>query len=236
MPAPLVLLPGMMCDARLFAAQAAAFSSQRTIVQGTLTRGRTMTELAEAVLGDAPKEFALAGLSRGGIGAMEMMRLAPERITRLALMDTNPLAETPETAANREPQIVAARAGRLEAVMRDEMKPRYLAPGPLQFEVLNTVMEMAKALGPDVFVRQSRALQKRPDQTETLKKIAVPTLVMCGRHDALCDVRRHEFMRDLIPGAVLEVVEDAGHLPPLEQPDATTAALERWLTDTLLLK
>lgn len=235
MPAPLVFLPGMMCDARLFSPQTAAFSAARTIVHGTLTRGRTMTEIAEAVLDDAPREFALAGLSMGGIVAMEMMRLAPERITRLALLDTNPLAETPETAANREPQIVAARAGKLEEVMRDEMKPRYLAPGPGRGPVLNEVMEMAKALGPDVFVRQSRALQKRPDQTETLKKIAVPTLILCGRHDALCDVRRHEFMRDLIAGAVLEVVEDAGHLPTLEQPEVTTAALERWLTDTLLL-
>ncbi len=225
----------MMCDARLFAAQTAAFSAARTIIHGTMTRGRTMTEIAEAVLEDAPGEFALAGLSMGGIVAMEMMRLAPERITRLALMDTNPLAETPETAANREPQIVAARAGRLDAVMRDEMKPRYLAPGAGRGAVLEVVMDMATSLGPDVFVRQSRALQKRPDQTATLKKITVPTLILCGRHDTLCDVRRHEFMRDLVPGAVLEIVEDAGHLPPLEQPQATTAAIERWLTDTLLL-
>ena len=235
MPAPLLLLPGMMCDARLFAAQAAAFSASRTVIHGALTRGRTMTEIAEAMLEDAPREFALAGLSMGGIVAMEMMRLAPDRITRLALLDTNPLAETPETAALREPQIVAARTGRLEEVMRDEMKPRYLAPGEGREPVLQTIMDMAKALGPDVFVRQSRALQKRPDQQGTLRKISVPTLVLCGRHDTLCDLRRHEFMRDLIPGATLEIIEDAGHLPPLEQPGATTAALERWLTDTLLL-
>ena len=235
MHAPLLFLPGMMCDARLFAAQTAALSAKRTIVHGTLTRGRSMTEMAEAVLNDAPSEFALAGLSMGGIVAMEIMRLAPERVSRLALLDTNPLSETPETAANREPQIVAARAGRLETVMREEMKPRYLAPGPARGPVLDVVMDMAKALGPDVFVRQSRALQRRPDQTETLKKVSVPVLILCGRHDALCDLRRHEFMRDLIPGAVLEVIEDAGHLPPLEQPESTTAALERWLTDTLLL-
>lgn len=233
--APLVFLPGMMCDARLFAPQAAAFSSSRTIVHATLTRGRTMTEIAESVLRDAPPHFALAGLSMGGIVAMECMRLAPERITRLALLDTNPLPETPETAALREPQIVAARAGRLDEVMREELKPRYLAPGAGRAAVLGTVMEMARALGPDVFVRQSRALQKRPDQQATLRKIAVPTLVLCGRHDRLCDVRRHQFIRDLVPGATLEIVEEAGHLPTLEQPEATTAALERWLTDTLLL-
>ena len=97
-------------------------------------------------------------------------------------------------------------------------------------------MEMATSLGPDVFVRQSRALQKRPDQTETLKKISVPTLLLCGEHDTLCDVRRHEFMRSLSPGASLEVVAGAGHLPVLERPEATNGAIERWLTDTLLLK
>ncbi len=235
MPAPLVCLPGMMLDARLFAAQTARFATGRSVMHIPLTRGRTMTELAESVLEDAPPHFALMGLSMGGIVAMEVMRLAPERITRLALLDTNPLAETPETAALREPQIVAARTGNLEKVMREEMKPKYLAPGPNRDKILDDVMEMALALGPDVFVRQSRALQKRPDQTETLKRVAVPTLVMCGRHDGLCDVRRHEFMRQLIPGAVLEVIEDAGHLPVMEQPDATNAALGRWMTDTLLL-
>lgn len=235
MPAPLVLLPGMMCDARLFEAQTARFSSERAIVHIPLTRGRTVNELAQSVLEDAPPHFALLGVSMGGIVAMELMRIAPERITRLALLDTNPLAETPETAALREPQIVAARTGQLEKVMREEMKPRYLAPGPAREQILDRVMEMAKSLGPDVFVRQSRALQKRPDQTETLKRIAVPTLVLCGRHDGLCDLRRHEFMRQLIPGAVLEVIEDAGHLPVMEQPEATNAALSRWMTDTLLL-
>ena len=236
MPAPLVMLPGMMCDARLFASQTNTFSSMRTIVHVPLTRGRTMTELAESVLLETPSEFALLGLSMGGIVAMEVMRIAPERVTRLALLDTNPLAETPETATLREPQIVAARAGKLEEVMREEMKPRYLAPGPKQSYVLDQVMEMAKALGPDVFVRQSRALQRRIDQTETLKKITVPTLVLCGEYDTLCDVRRHEFMRSLIPGASLEVVAGAGHLPVMERPEATNGALERWLTDTLLLK
>ena len=96
MPAPLVFLPGMMCDARLFEAQAAAFSGSRTIVHGALVRGRTMTEIAEAVLEDAPSHFALAGLSMGGILAFEIWRQAPERVTHMALFDTNPHAEAPE--------------------------------------------------------------------------------------------------------------------------------------------
>ena len=235
MAEPLVLLPGMMCDARLFAAQTAAFSATRAVHIGPITEGETVAEMAEAVLAGAPERFALAGLSMGGIVAMEMVRQAPERISRLALLDTSPLPETPEAAALRGPQIAGARAGRLEDVMRDEMKPRYLAPGHGRIEVMRVVMEMARALGPDVFVRQSRALQRRPDAQPVLRGVTVPTLILCGRHDALCPVRRHEFMQSLVTGSTLEIIEDAGHLPTLEKPEETTAALGRWLSDTLLL-
>ena len=167
---------------------------------------------------------------------MEIVRRVPKRVTRLALLDTNPNSETPARAAEREPQIVGAKAGKLEEIMRDEMKPAYLAPGPNRLEVLKIVMEMAMALGPSVFVQQSKALQRRPDQQKTLRLIDMPTLVMCGRHDALCPVMRHQFMADMIRGATLEIIEDAGHMPTLETPDEATAAMRRWLDDTLLLK
>lgn len=224
-----------MCDARLFAPQIAAFSGARAIHCAPLVGFDTVEDLAEAIIFHAPPRFALAGLSMGGIVAMEIVRRIPKRVTRLALIDTNPNAETPARAAEREPQIVRAKAGKLEEIMRDEMKPAYLAPGPARLEVLSTVMEMALALGPTVFEQQSRALQRRPDQQKTLRLIDVPTLVLCGRHDALCPVMRHEFMADMIKGATLEVIEEAGHLPTLETPDKTNAALGRWLNDTLLL-
>jgi pimeloyl-ACP methyl ester carboxylesterase len=164
------------------------------------------------------------------------LRRAPDRITRIALMDTNPLAETPPVAAAREPQIVGVRTGRLEQVMRDEMKPHYLAPGPHRAEVLELVMDMALALGADTFVRQSRALQRRRDQQGTLRKCKVPTLVLCGAHDALCPVKRHTFMAELIPDAKLVVLENAGHLPTLETPAETTQALRDWLKQPLILQ
>jgi pimeloyl-ACP methyl ester carboxylesterase len=226
---PIVFLPGLMCDARLFAPQVTAFSRETTVINAPLTKGERIEEIASHVLSQLPPKFALAGLSMGGIVAMEMLRRAPERITRLALMDTNPLSETPEVASAREPQIVRARAGRMEEVIRDEMKPNYLAPGPGRADVMAVVMEMARALGPDVFVRQSRALQRRKDQQATLSKCNVPTLILCGAHDKLCPVRRHRFMADLIPDAKLVVLEDAGHLPTLEQPEATTQALRDWM-------
>ena len=226
---PLVFLPGMMCDARLFGPQIAALSPEFSVMVCPVTRGERIEEIASALLDDLPSRFALAGLSMGGIVAMEILRRAPGRVTRLALMGTNPLAETPHTAAAREPQIVKARAGRLLDVMRDEMKPHYLAPGPYRGEILKLVMDMADSLGPETFVRQSRALQRRRDQQATLRKCKVPTLILCGAHDALCPIKRHTFMAELIQGAELLVLDDAGHLPTLEMPDDTTAALRRWM-------
>ena len=236
MAEPLVLLPGMMCDARLFGPQIAELSADTAVMVAPITQGERIEEIASGLLDLLPRRFALAGLSMGGIVAMEVLRRAPDRVTRIALMDTNPLAETPQVAGAREPQIVAARSGRMLEVMREEMKPNYLAPGPNQIPVLDLVMDMAEALGPDVFVRQSRALQRRSDQQGTLCKIRVPTLVLCGRHDALCPVRRHEFMAELIPGADLCIVEEAGHLPTLEQPDDTTRALRRWMAKPYVLR
>ncbi|MEM9577048.1 MAG: alpha/beta fold hydrolase [Pseudomonadota bacterium] len=235
MAEPLVLLPGMMCDARLFGPQIAELSADMAITVAPITQGERIEEIASGLLDLLPQRFALAGLSMGGIVAMEILRRAPDRITRIALMDTNPLAETPQKAADREPQIVAARAGRMLDVIRDEMKPNYLAPGDHQTAVLDLVMDMADALGPEVFVRQSRALQRRPDQQTTLRKCKLPALVLCGAHDALCPVKRHEFMAELIPNATLKVLDRSGHLPPLEQPAETTRALREWMAQPLVL-
>ena len=219
----------MMCDARLFTPQIAAFSGTRSLLLAPINARETMDELAADVLAHAPPRFALAGLSMGGIVAMEVLRQAPDRVERIALLDTNPLAETESVKTRRGPQIEAARAGRLAEIMRDEMKPNYLADGLNRSAVLDLCMEMALGLGPEVFERQSRALMTRPDQTDTLRGAQAPALALCGRHDALCPVSRHELIAGLIPGAMLEVIENAGHLPTLEQPEQTNAALRRWL-------
>ena len=235
MTEPLVFLPGMMCDARLFGPQIAELSADHCVTIAPVTQGERIEEIASGLLDQLPARFALAGLSMGGIVAMELLRRAPDRITRIALMDTNPLAETLPVAAAREPQIAGVRTGRLEQVMREEMKPHYLAPGLHRGEVLDLVMEMALTLGPEVFVRQSRALQRRRDQQGTLRKCKVPTLVLCGAHDVLCPVKRHTFMAELIPYAKLVVLEIAGHLPTLEAPAETTQALRDWMKQPLIL-
>ncbi|WP_170411213.1 alpha/beta fold hydrolase [Ruegeria arenilitoris] len=226
---PLVLLPGMMCDARLFQPQIAALSGSRPLMTFPLAKQDSVQAMAADILSNAPPVFALAGLSMGGIVAMEVVREAPDRVERLALMDTNPLAEKSDVKARRGPQMKAVQEGQLRQVMRDEMKPNYLADGPHQGAILDLCMAMAVDLGPDVFLRQSRALMDRPDQTETLAVYTGPSLVMCGREDGLCPVERHQLMHDLLPNSTLQIIEEAGHLPTLEQPNDTTAALIRWL-------
>lgn len=229
MTLPLVLLPGMMCDARLFGPQIAALSGRVPIHLAPVTAHNSVEALAADILENAPPRFALAGLSMGGIVAMEVVRQAPDRVRRLGLLDTNPRAELDQVKQGREPQIERVRAGGLREVMRDELKPNYLADGPNRQEVLDLCMEMAVDLGPDVFERQSRALQARPDQQDTLKSVQVPTLILMGEDDRLCPRDRHELMHDLVDGSVFEIVQGAGHLPTLEQPGAVTRAFQRWL-------
>ena len=231
MTLPLVLLPGMMCDARLFFPQISALSGHRAVMVAPMGGADSMADLAREVLANAPPRFALAGLSMGGILAMEILRQAPERVAKLALLDTNPRAELPDVKARRTPQMEAVKAGRLRAVMRDEMKPNYLVDSPRKPEILDLCMDMALDLGSQVFLNQSIALRDRSDQQATLAAYKGKALVLCGRHDALCPVERHELMQGLLDNSRLEIIENAGHLPTLEQPEHTTAALIRWLEE-----
>ncbi|WP_170465135.1 alpha/beta fold hydrolase [Ruegeria arenilitoris] len=227
---PLLLLPGLMCDARVFAPQVAHFSRQRAVTVAPVSLGERIEEIASGLLDQLPHRFALAGLSMGGVVALELVRRAPDRVSRLCLMSTDAQADTPQIAAAREEHLVGAKAGRLEDVMRRILGSDSLAPGPRRVPILNDVISMALDLGADVFERQIRALQRRPDQQGALRMIKTPTLVVCGAHDRLTPVRKHAFMADLIPGAELKVIDDAGHLPTLETPQAVNEALENWLT------
>ena len=229
---PLVLLPGMMCDERLFASQINELSKRREVHFAKITDFETISELASNVLNNAPPVFALAGLSMGGIVAMEIVSQAPERVERLALLDTNPLAELPDVLKRRGPQIDAIKNGQLKEIIRDEMKPNYLFDGERKTEILKLCMDMALDIGPDAFIRQSIALRDRVDQKNTLGSYKRPALVLCGRHDVLCPLERHELMHTLLENSKLEIIEDAGHLPTLEQPKITTMALASWLEDT----
>ncbi|MEO8240907.1 MAG: alpha/beta hydrolase [bacterium] len=222
---PLVLIPGMMCDARMWG----GFAAPCPMIHVLPTAQDSMQALAAAVLLQVPPRFALAGLSMGGIVAMEILAQAPDRVERLALLDTNPRAETPQAQAVHAPQIARALSGHLADVLRDEMKPNYLAPGPAQQPILDLCMDMALGLGPEVFVRQSIALKNRRDQTATLAAFRGPALVLMGAQDRLCPRDRHDQMHALMPQSRLAIVPDAAHLPTLENPQATAAYLLDWL-------
>jgi pimeloyl-ACP methyl ester carboxylesterase len=229
MTLPLVLLPGMMCDARLFGPQIDAFSAARVVQVAPIGGHDSVAALAREVLLHAPPVFALLGLSMGGIVAMEVMRQAPQRVRGIALLDTNPLAETEQAKAKRALQIAMVNQGHLREVLQKDMKPNYLMPGPDKHRLLQLCMDMALALGPQVFEHQSVALRDRTDQSVTLMASHIPSLLMCGEHDQLCPLDRHQLMQQFMPHATLEVIDNAAHLPTLEQPLQTNAALLRWL-------
>ncbi len=232
---PLVLLPGLMCDARLFQAQITAMSHDRSVTVAPITGGERIEEIASGLLDQLPHRFALCGFGLGGSIALEIVRRAPERVTRLCLITAEVQADTPQIAADREELIIGAQAGRLDDVMRRVIGSDMLAPGPQRIPILDDVLQMAGALGPDVFVRQMRILQRRPDQQGTLRRIKTPTVIMCGAHDAEDTVRKHAFVADLIPDAVLHVIDGAGHFPTLEAPDTVTETLLDWIQTPLRL-
>ena len=220
----ILLLPGMMCDARLWSHQIAAFDVP--VYVADTSKSDNFADMAAQVLAAAPPSFAMAGLSMGGILAFEIWRQAPERVTHLALLDTNPHPDAPSRKSIRFEQIAAAAAGKLEELAIESLKPLYLAEKSRDDEtLLKTILDMALALGPDVFERQSLAVMNRPDSAPTLASISCPTSVICGREDAICPVRFHEFMAHEIPDANLVVIDDCGHLSSMEQPEVVTAEL-----------
>ena len=226
---PLVMIPGMMCDERIFAPQIEELVSKRSVHVADISKHDNISDLAADVLSHAPPKFCLVGHSMGGIVAMEICAQDPKRIEKLVLIDTNPLAELEEVKLKREPQISDALSGKLINVIRDEMKPNYLASSENQDIILNICLEMALSLGPKVFINQSRALQTRADQQSNIQSINIPVLIMCGSEDKLCTVERHEMMHNMISNSELKIINNAGHIPTLEQPSETTEVLKEWL-------
>lgn len=229
MKIPLLLLPGLLCDEALWRPQIGFLSEIADITVADLTLDDSIAAMARRALEAVPGSFALAGLSMGGYVALEIMRQAPDRVQRLALLDTSALADVEEQTARRRGLIELAQKGRFNGVTPQLLPflihPRRLADQPL----VSAIMTMAESVGMAAFLRQQRAIMGRPDSRPTLKAITCPTLVLCGREDALMPLARHEEMAALIDGAALVVVENCGHLSTLEQPDVVNAALRRWL-------
>lgn len=226
----LVLIPPILCDARVCADQIRDLSRDHAVMFAPTHQGERMEEIASQILTWAPPKFALAGIGMGGMVAMEMLRRAEDRITRIALISSNPQADTPEAAAAREPHIIAAQAGRMDDVLQHEINATWLAPGADKMGVMRLLREMGTAMGPAAYVRQVRALQRRRDQQAVLRKMKQSAMILCGRFDGQHPVKRQAFLAELIPYCTLEVIEDAGYMPTLEAPDAVSDALRRWMT------
>ncbi len=227
---PQVLVPGLLCDAQLWRSQVEGLADVAESWIPDHTRSDTLAAVARDVLADAPFErFALAGLSMGGYIALEILRQAPGRVTKLALLDTAATPETREQTERRLAFIALAERGKF-ADITETLLPLLIHPARLPERALTDVVRsMANNIGKEAFVRQQRAIMSRADSRPLLGAISCPTLVLCGRQDALTPLARHEEIAAGIRGARLEVIEDCGHLSTLERPEQVNAALRRWL-------
>jgi len=227
---PIVLVPGLLCSPRLYLEQLPELWRFGPVTIADHTRDDTMGEIARRLLDAAPPRFALAGLSMGGYLAFEVLRQAPERVARLALLDTAAQPDTPEISERRRSQVAMARDGRLAEVV-DQLMPVLLHPNHRDDPRLRAVAhQMARETGPEAFARQEAAIIERPDSHPDLGGIRCPTLVLVGEADALTPPERSMEMAEGIPGARLVTVAGAGHLSTIERPEAVTRALVEWLS------
>ncbi len=225
----LLLIPGLLCTGELFRAQVASLSAMANVTVADPSGADNFQDLVRGILDWAPPRFALAGLSMGGYLAFEIMRNAPDRVERLALLDTSARPDSAEQSENRR-RLVALAEKKGVSVPAREMFPKLVAPSLGGDETLRaTFLEMAEAVGVSGFARQQAAIAGRPDSRSTLAVIACPTLVLGGEVDQLTPVELSQEMANGIAGSRLAVVPGAGHLSPLEVPDKVTDELRAWL-------
>lgn len=225
--APLVLLPGLLCDARLWRDAVADLPGPPPLV-ADLTLDETVGAMAERALAAAPPRFSLCGLSMGGYVAFEVVRRAPGRVARLALFDTSARPDTEEQSRRRRGLMALTRSGAFRGVT-PRLLPQLLHPSHLDGPLAGEVMAMAERVGREAFLRQQAAILARPDSRSTLAAVRVPTLVAVGAEDALTPSDLAAEIAAGIAGSVHVVLPGCGHLPPMEEPRAVALLLRGWL-------
>ena len=225
---PLLLLPGLLCDARLWRDQVAGLAGLADCSIADTLQDDSLGAMAARALAAAPPRFALAGLSMGGYLAFEILRQAPERVSRLALLDTSARPDDAVQARRRRGLMALTRSGQFRGVT-PRLLPQLVHPDRLDGPVGQEVMAMAERVGRDAFLRQQAAILGRPDSRPDLPAIRVPTLVAVGEADQLTPPALAEEIAAGIAGARLHRIPGCGHLPPLEEPGLVTALLRDWL-------
>jgi pimeloyl-ACP methyl ester carboxylesterase len=226
---PILLVPGLAGSPRIYAPVAAALWRLGPVTVANHIRDDTMGAIARRILAEAPPRFALAGHSMGGYIAFEIMRQAPERVAKLALINTQARPDAPEATARRRGLIARAQAGEYHAVL-DDLFPGFVHPSRREDGALRKLVhDMGDDIGADAFVRQQTAIMSRPDSRPTLVLIRCPTLVLTGEEDNTIPNLLSKEMAEGIHGAKLTIIPHCGHLPQPEQPEATANALVEWL-------
>jgi pimeloyl-ACP methyl ester carboxylesterase len=228
----LLLLPGLLCDERLWEDQLTDLADVADIAIADLTRDDTIATMAARAIAlmDArgADRFAVAGLSMGGYAAIEVWRQAGPRVARLALLDTSARADTEEQTRKRRGLMALTRSGQFRGVT-PRLLPSLIHPSRLGTPLAQAVQDMAERVGREAFLRQQQAILTRADRRAELPRVAVPTLIGVGAEDILTPPELAEEMAGLIPGSRLVRFADAGHLPTMEVPDAVNLALRDWL-------
>lgn len=228
--AKIIFIPGLICDADLFADQSAMVRATHPVTVADTTRDDTIEAMARRLLVDHPEdELILIGLSMGGYIALEAQALAPERVSRIALFNTNARADAPEASADRKRLIALTEAGRFEQVC-ETLWAKFVAEKRRQDQALQArIAAMAANIGPEAFIRQERAIMGRRDHRARLGEITIPALVIVGDEDVLTPPALSQEMAEALPQATLGIIPDCGHLSTMERPEAVNRALAAWL-------
>ena len=224
----LLLIPGLVCDAAVWRHQVAHLAEIAAISVPPVTQGETIGEMARIVLDSAPQKFALAGFSMGGYIALEILRQAPGRVTKLALLDTSARADTPKKAAWRQTVIAACERGEYPSVI-EGMMPILLHVDQQQGPLPPFVREMTTRIGPETYVRRQRVIGERQDSRDLLRAAKQPVRAICGREDGMSTIEEHIEIAELAPHGRFSIIEQCGHMTILERPQAATALLRDWL-------
>jgi pimeloyl-ACP methyl ester carboxylesterase len=233
-PVPLILLPGLMCDRVVWHGVMDALPPEIDIDVAAYGEIDSLGEMAERVLMLAPQHFAVAGHSMGGRVAFEVFRRAPERVAGLALLDTNykprPAGEAGEREERERRALLATAERSGTRAMAREWVANMLHPSRAgHTRLIESIVDMFGRKSAETFAAQIRALLARPDVTPLLDAVRCPALILCGREDSWSPLARHEEMAAAIPGSTLAVIEECGHMAPMERPREVAAALREWL-------